>query len=215
MEPKATIIMPTLNLDRAAQTIRMAKSTAGVATSTFLYYDFKARGAVKSSNALFGAALAMETPYVVYLNDDTVPEQENWLKIMIRLLEQQGRWGFASPSGECSTVPQRNGKPGDPIKAHVINKPLAWFVATIKRECLLDVGVFDPRYIHYGDESDWIQRAFRKGWKQIWTQGVYIKHMRGSGGENNALRQQWARHDKRAYRKRWAGGKKKKAGVKQ
>lgn len=203
MEPTATIICPTLDLDRAANTIRMARKTAGVSTSAFIYLDYKARGAVWSSNGLFKAGLHMETPYIAYLNDDVVPEQRDWLKLMISGLEQKPKFGFASPSGECSTNPQRQGKPGDPFAVHVVNKPMAWFVAVIKRECLQDVGGFWERLIHYGDESDWIQRAWRKGWKQLWIEGVYIKHLKGSGGENNALRNTWAQHDKRLYRKRW------------
>ena len=203
MEPTATIIMPTLDIDRGVQTMRLARKTAGVSTSAFIYWDFKARGAVHSSNGLFKAAIHADTPYIVYLNDDTIPEQKDWLALMIQGLEQKPRYGWACPSGECSTNPQRLGRPGDPFEVHVVNKPMAWFVAVIKRECLVDVGLFWERLIHYGDESDWCQRAFRKDWKQIWTKGVYIKHLKGSGGENNALRQTWATHDKRLYRKRW------------
>jgi hypothetical protein len=200
--------MPTVDLDRAGETLAMARDTAGVTTSAFLYWDFKPRGAVWSSNALFKAALHMETPYIAYLNDDTVPDQQDWLKLMIRGLEEKEKYGFASPSGECSTNPQRSGKPGDPFAVHVVNKPLAWFVAVIKRECLQDVGLFWDQLIHYGDESDWIQRAFRQGWKQIWTQGVYIRHNKQGGGELKEKRNIWAKHDKRLYRKRWVGKKK-------
>jgi GT2 family glycosyltransferase len=193
----------------------MAKETAGVMTSTLLYWDFKARGAVMSSNALFKGALHMQTPYIVYLNDDTVPKQQDWLKLMIKGLEQNPKFGFASPSGECSTQPQRGGKPGDPFAVHVVNKPLAWFVAVIKRECLEDVGLFWEQLIHYGDESDWIKRAFKKGWKQIWTEGVYIRHLKGSAGENHALRNTWASHDKKLYRRRHVhkGTRKKQGGT--
>jgi len=209
MEPIATIIMPTVDLDRAGETLAMSRATAGVETSAFLYWDFKPRGAVWSSNALFKAALHMETPYVAYMNDDTVPEQQDWLKLMIGALERDAKFGWACPSGECSTNPQRSGRPGDPFEVHVVKKPMAWFVAVIKRECLEDVGGFWEELIHYGDESDWIQRAFRKGWKQIWTRGVYIRHNKQGGGEMKSLRNVWAGHDKRLYRKRWVGGKKK------
>lgn len=205
--------MPTLNLDRAAQTLRTAKALAGVETSSFLYWDFKARGAVKSSNALFKASLYMETPYIAYLNDDLIFKPDgakNWLEKMIRALEMNEKWGFAAPSGECKTRPQCTGRPGDPFKPQVVRKPLAWFAAVIKRECLQSVGVFWEQLIHYGDESDWIQRAWRKGWKQIWVQGVYIKHLRGAGGENMALRNAWARHDGRLYRRRWVNKRKRK-----
>ncbi|NIQ90666.1 MAG: hypothetical protein GWN93_17260 [Deltaproteobacteria bacterium] len=209
-EPIATIIMPTLDLDMAAQTSRLAKKTAGVPVSIFLYWDFKMRGAVKSSNALFKAALHMESPYIVYLNDDTVPQQQNWLKLLLKGLCQNENYGMACPSGNCSMPPQRTGRPGDPFKVHVVNKPLAWFCAVVKRKCLLDVGLFDERFKHYGDESDWLQRAFRKGWKQIWVQGVFIKHLRAGGGNdpNARLRNQWAKQDQRLYRRKWVHGKK-------
>jgi len=71
------------------------------------------------------------------------------------------------------------------------------------------VGVFCGDFIHYGDESDWVKRAMRKGWKQIWVRGVYIKHLRGNGQENKQLRNQWSKHDKALYRRKWVnkGGK--------
>lgn len=212
MEPVATCIMPTLNIDRAIETIKLAKETAGVETAYLLYYDFKPRGAVLSSNALFKAAMHMETPYIVYLNDDIVPKQQDWLRLLIEGIEQDKRYGVACPSGECSTAPQRSGKPGDTFKVHVINKPLAWFVAVIRRKCLKEVGFFNPDLIHYGDDSDWTQRAFKRGWKSVWVQGVYIKHLKQGGGEYAAPeRHQWAKHDKAIYHKRWVKGKKRRA----
>jgi len=195
--------MPTLDLDRGAQTMRLARATAGVETDGLLLIDYKMRGAVKLNNALFKAALHLETPFVVYLNDDTIPSQRNWCKLLIEGLRMNNRYGMACPSGECSTTPQRSGKPGDPFAVHVVRGPLAWFCAAVRAEVFRDVGLFDEGFIHYGDESDWVQRAIRKGWKQVWVQGVYIKHLRGNGKENNQLRQQWAKHDKALYRRKW------------
>lgn len=202
-DPIATIIMPTLEMDRAAETCKLAKQTAGVDVSFVILWDYKPRGAVKLSNALFKAALHMQTPYVVYLNDDVIPKQQDWLKLMIRGLEVKDKFGMACCGGECSTTPQRTAKPGDPYKVIVVNKPLAWFCAVVKRQVFLDVGLFDECFIHYGDESDWLKRAFNAGWKQVYIQGVYMRHLRGSGGENSKLRNRWARQDKRLYRKRW------------
>ena len=202
-DPLCTIVMPTLDLDRGAQTMRLARSTAGVETDGLLLVDFKMRGAVKLNNALFKAALHLETPFICYLNDDTIPSQRDWLKLLIQGLRQNNRFGMACPSGECSTTPQKSGRPGDPFEVHVVKGPLAWFVAAVRAEALRDVGLFDEGFIHYGDESDWVQRARRKGWKQIWVKGVYIKHLRGNHNENGALRNQWAKHDKRRYRKKW------------
>ena len=202
-EPAVTIVMPTLDWDRGAQTMRLALSTAGIEADALLLRDYKMRGAVKLNNALFTAALYLQTPFVCYLNDDTIPSQRDWLKLLVQALMQNNRFGMACPSGECSTTPQRSGKPGDPFKVHIVKGGLAWFCAVVRAETLRDVGLFDENFIHYGDESDWIQRALRKGWKQIWVQGVYIKHLRGNGQENGQLRQQWAKHDKSLYRKKW------------
>jgi GT2 family glycosyltransferase len=203
--------MPTLDLDRAAQTMRLAQSTAGLPTAAVILVDYKMRGAVGLSNALFKAALHLETPFVIYLNDDTIPAQQDWCSLLIRGLRMNSKYGMACPSGECSTTPQRSGKPGDPFEVHVVKGPLAWFCAAIRRQALVDVGLFDENFIHYGDESDWIQRARKKGWAQIWVKGVYIRHLRGNGQSNNQLRQQWAKHDKALYRRKWVnkGGKKK------
>ena len=195
--------MPTLDLDRGAQTLRLARATAGVETTGILLVDFKMRGAVKLNNALFKAALHLETPFVCYLNDDVIPSQQDWCKLLIQGLRQNAKFGMACPSGECSTTPQKTGRPGDPFEVHVTKGPLAWFCAVVRREVFLDVGLFDEGFIHYGDESDYVQRAMRKGWRQIWVKGVYMKHLRGSGQENNALRQKWAKEDKRRYRRKW------------
>ena len=203
MEPTATIVIPTLDIDVAAATAKMARRTAGVTVSIIILEDFKMRGAVKLSNALFKAALHLETPFIAYLNDDTRPTQQNWLKLMIRGLKQDPKFGMAAPSGFCSTPPQRTGKPGDPFKVHVVKRPLAWFAACIRRKTLKSVGLFDEEFIHYGDESDWIQRARRKGWKQIWTEGVYIEHHKTMRSQNPALRNQWAQHDRRVYWRKW------------
>jgi len=151
--------MPTLDLDRGAQTMRLARATAGVETDGLLLIDYKMRGAVKLNNALFKAALHLETPFVVYLNDDTIPSQRNWCKLLIEGLRMNNRYGMACPSGECSTTPQRSGKPGDPFAVHVVRGPLAWFCAAVRAEVFRDVGLFDEGFIHYGDESDWVQRA--------------------------------------------------------
>jgi len=202
-DPLCTIVCPTLDLDRGAQTMRLARSTAGVETDGLLLVDYKMRGAVKLNNALFKAALHLETPFICYLNDDTIPSQRDWLKLLIQGLRMNSRYGMACPSGECSTTPQKSGKPGDPFSVHVVKGPLAWFVAAVRAEALRDVGLFDEGFIHYGDESDWVQRARRKGWQQIWVKGVYIKHLRGNHNENGALRNQWAKHDKRRYRRKW------------
>ncbi len=212
-DPIATIIMPTLDMDLAQQTCKLAKRTAGVEVSFFIYWDFKMRGAVKSSNALFKAALHMKSPYIVYLNDDTRPKQQNWLKLLIKGLNQDPHYGMACPSGQCSTTPQRSGKPGDPFKVHVIPGPLAWFCAAVRHEVFEDIGLFDEGFIHYGDESDFIQRAKRAGWKQLWVQGVFVHHLRGMGNQNKQLRNQWARHDKKRYRRKWVnkGTRKKRA----
>lgn len=190
--------------------MRLAQSTAGLPTDALILVDYKMRGAVKLSNALFTAALYLETPFVIYLNDDTIPAQQDWCSLLIRGLRMNNRYGMACPAGECSTTPQKTGRPGDKFAVHVVKGPLAWFCAAIRAETLRDVGLFDEGFIHYGDESDWVQRAMRKGWKQVYVQGVYIKHLRGSGQTNNQLRQQWAKHDKALYRKKWVnkGGKK-------
>jgi GT2 family glycosyltransferase len=208
-EPIATIIMPTLDLDRAHATCKLAKRTAGVECAFFVYWDFKMRGAVKSSNALFKAAMHMESPYIVYLNDDTRPEQNGWLRKLIKALEMDAKYGLACPSGECSGI-QKTGKPGDPFEARVVNQPLAWFCAAVKRQVFKDIGFFDEGFIHYGDESDFVQRARRKGWKQLWVRGVYVEHLRPwkhGDDPSRPLRNQWAKHDRRRYRRKWRKGK--------
>jgi len=213
-EPQITIVMPTLNLDRGAKTMKLARSTAGVETVGVLLVDFKMRGAVKLNNALFKAALHLQTPFICYLNDDTIPSQRDWLKLLVQGLTMNAKYGMACPSGECSTTPQRSGQPGDPFEVHLVKGPLAWFCAVVRRQVFVDTGLFDEDFIHYGDESDFVQRAQRKGWAQIWVKGVYIKHLRAvSTQDNKQLRNQWAKHDKSLYRRKWVnkGAKRRRA----
>ena len=206
MEPTATIIMPTLDMERAAANMALARRTAGVDTSAVIYWDYKARGAVKSGNALFHAALHMETPFIVYLNDDCRCEQQGWLALMIRALQMHKSYGSCAPYGNCRNKPQRAGKPGEPFAPEVTNKPLSWFCAVIRREALLDVGLFDEAFIHYGDESDWIQRAWKRGWKQVLVRGVFIQHTK-AGGNYTAQHQEWDDHDGKVYRRKWPSKK--------
>lgn len=194
----ATIVCPTLDLEAAAKACRQAQDLAGVPTAVVLVADLDRRGGVIPSNAAFTGALRLATPYIAYLNDDAQVTQQNWLKRLIEVLQSDPTYGIAAPSGPCRTPPQNKGKPGMPPNVVVVSKPLVWFCAAIRRELFTDLGLFDERFIHYGDETDFTRRAFEAGWKNVWVQDVWVDH-EGSG----EWIQPWRSHDVGEFRKKW------------
>lgn len=53
----------------------------------------------------------------------------------------------------------------------------------VRRAALEDVGLFDERFFVYAEETDWLLRAKRKGWKTVFLADVEATHrIRGSTG---------------------------------
>lgn len=117
---------------------------------------------------------------------------------LIEALNKNPRFGIAAPSGPCRIKPQNTVGPGAPYGVVEVSRPLSWFCAVIRLEVLQDVGLFDPNFIHYGDESDFHQRAKRQGWKSIWVRHVYVHH------ELGPVDIAWKAHDVKYYRSKWA-----------
>ena len=194
----ATIVCPTLDLAAAAEVCHQAASLAGIPTAIILVVDLERRGGVIPGNAALAGAVQLNSPYIAYLNDDVVITQQGWLKRLVEVLESNSTYGIAAPSGPCRTPPQNKGKPGMARNVVVVDKPLVWFCAAIRTELFKQLGLFDPRYIHYADESDFTQRAFAAGWKNVWVQDVWVGH-EGDGGWIS----DWRAHDVAEYRKKW------------
>jgi len=197
MNPTAAIIIPTLNIRSAAETGARAQALAGVATCVVIVADCERRGGIIPANAAIQAALALEAPFIVYLNDDCEIEQQGWLARLIEALESNPVYGIACPSGNCPGGPQRTAGPGAEPGVFVVEAPLAWFCAVIRRELIAELGFFDPAFVHYCGDSDLTCRAQAAGWKSVWVRDVYVRHL---GGEvDQALK----KREKALWRSRW------------
>ena len=208
--PTATIIIPTLDFDRGAYLMRGAQATAGVPTAAALVADGARRGSTICGNAAMASAMALQTPFVAYLNDDLGLMSPGWLRAMIDELNLRSTYGIAVPGGPCRTPPQSTAKPPPNMMerpwmgseahpaGHQVVKEISMFCAVIKRELLHDLGTFwHGAFIHYGNDSDFRARAQAAGWQCIWVRHVYVEHDLG------AYIDEWKECDREAYRRRW------------
>jgi len=175
--PDVAIVIPTLNITRAAEAATVARKHAGVPCAVIIMWDHVRRGGIKPANAGFQAALDLGAPFICYLNDDCKMAQKDWLKRMVAVLNSNKNFGIAAPGGHCRSNPQRRAKPGMKAGYFVVQSPLAWFCAVIKRKVFLDIGGgFDRDLIHYAGDSLFSAHAHKKGWKSVWVRDVYAEH---------------------------------------
>lgn len=198
---EVTIVIPSLDLARAARTGEEARRTAGVESYVAIVSDYARRGGIRPANAGFLAALELGTPYVVYLNDDTAFPRSRWLARLIDALEQEPDYAVACPSmisSRGSRCPQQNTGPGAEPGVFVMPDPLAWHCAVMKRQALLEVGLFDTAFRHFAGDSDLTRRLQAAGWRIVWVRDAYVHHDEGP------LDVEWKRVDKGLYLKRWS-----------
>jgi len=179
MMPRATIIIPTLDLVRGAQVGAQAKATAGVPTCVVIVADHERRGGIIPAIAAMQAAQALDAPYIVYMNDDVTITHKRWLARMIDALESDPSYGIACPSGNCPGGPQRTVGPKAEPGIFISDIPLAWFCAVIKRALIERVGFFDAAFTHYCGDTDLTYRAQLAGWKTVWVRDVWVEHLGG------------------------------------
>jgi len=197
---EAAIVIPSLDLERAAKTGVDARATAGVDTYIIIVSDFARRGGIKPANAGFQAALELGVPYVVYLNDDTSFPKGRWLARLIDALNEDPTYGVAVPSElsiRGSKHPQQNTGAGAEPGVFVESEPLAWHCAVMRRAMLLEVGIFDTAFIHFAGDSDLTKRMQAAGWKSIWVRDCYVHH------EEGPLDVQLKKRDKAIYLRKW------------
>jgi len=194
---EAVIIIPTLDINGGAAAAKAATGNAGVSCGVVLIGECERRGGVIPTNAGLRAALQLEPPYIVHLNDDAVPITNNWLARMIEALEENERYGLAAPSGPCRSVPQSKGRVGMSRGVTVVKHPLANFCQVVKLEVYQQVGLHDAGLIHYSDESDFSMRARALDWLEIWVQDVFVQHRVADKIED------WWKHDRAYYKRKW------------
>ena len=180
MKPRAVIVIPTLDIKAAAEVGARAQKLAGVSCAVVIVGDHERRGGTIPTNAGYRAALDLDADYIVYYNDDVVTEQVGWLARMIEVLDSNPRYGIACPAGESRGGPQCTVAPGAPSGVDVVDAPLAWFVAVLKREMLDQIGLFNDELAHYAADSDMTRRAQEYGWLSVLVRDVWVDHSPGN-----------------------------------
>jgi len=194
------VALTTATLDPAAglTACKSAEATAGADTKRFISIDLSGQGGCKTANTGLRRALDTKLPYICYINDDVEFTQQDWLARLVEVLESNPRYATAAPGGHCATAPQCNAEMN--ISPGVTSvKHLSHFCEVHKREALLDIGLFDEAFYHYGCDNDWNLRAAQKGWKLVWVRDVWVNHFGCHPGRRMV---DWMEHDQKLYKKR-------------
>jgi GT2 family glycosyltransferase/glycosyltransferase involved in cell wall biosynthesis len=153
-----------------------------------------------AANAGLRAAAALaDAPDVVLLNSDTVPTK-GWLAQLRGAVHASPDIGTACPLSNDATIlsypdPAKPAPPqsGDALatlaalaaRVHgraVVDIPTAvGFCMYLRRECLLDTGLFREDLFGqgYGEENDFCVRARHLGWRHVAVPGAYVAHIGG------------------------------------
>jgi GT2 family glycosyltransferase len=158
-----------------------------------------ARGYTLAANA---GIRASDGKFIVLLNSDTVVSSQ-WLDRMIECATSDPKIGMVGPlsnTASWQSVPRIFDEAGDwssnPLPSDITIPDMAQRVAMasrrayprvgflngfcllIRREQLLDIGLFDEENFGkgYGEENDLCVRAFLKGWQLAVADDVYVFH---------------------------------------
>jgi GT2 family glycosyltransferase len=147
-------------------------------------------------NKLIGSSTC---EYIVLLNNDT-EVTEDWLTRMISVFDNYPKCGFVGPSTNACHSPQKT--INTPENAREYNNsvkrlydPMSGFCLVFRKSIWEELGGFDKRFIHYGQESDLCDRAHKLGYESYWCQGVFVHHVseasvKASGMDIEAARQE-------------------------
>jgi len=193
---------PTLEPKVARRACRLAMEHTKISCVHYVVHDKKRVGGTRSANVGLRWALKQNTPYIVYINDDVDIKQKGWLERLVEVLDSNPRYCCVAPGGHCATAPQNKAVKGAP-RGHQVVKHLSHFCIVHKREALLDIGIFDEAFFHYGCDNDWNLRAVQKGWKLVWVRDVWVHHWGCHPGRRMV---DWMKHDQALYRKRLREG---------
>jgi GT2 family glycosyltransferase/glycosyltransferase involved in cell wall biosynthesis len=169
-------------------------------TRVHLLRHARNRGFPAAANAGLRAAIALPgAPDVVLLNSDTLPTP-GWIEGLRAALHASADIGTATPlSNDASilsypdpraSLPQAAPeRPAELARLAALANPASTvdiptavgFCMYIRRECLLETGVFreDLFAQGYGEENDFCLRARHLGWRHVAVPGVYVAHLGG------------------------------------
>jgi len=129
-------------------------------------------------NKLIAASLC---DYVCLLNNDTRVTL-GWLPKLVDTLEHIDNCGFVGPStNNCHSPQKRISSPREASKYKnkvvEMKDPISGFCLLFRKSLWESLGGFDSKYKHYGQESDFIDRARAQGWSSYWRQDVFVYHL--------------------------------------
>ena len=183
------IVIPTINLERATDTGRLAHITAGCQARVEVICEPKTRGFTKKAN--LGIQRRRPGEDICLLNDDVASFHYGWLHILQNALYADDAYGIAGPSGK-SPWESGTGRLGDAGLKPVDRLP--FWCALIRGEVVDQVGPLDKRLVHYGSDRYYCHVAIQKKWRCIWVKSVYLQHEHEGSGHQA----EWWRKDMRA-----------------
>ena len=119
--------------------------------------------------------------YICLLNNDTRVTKD-WLKKLVHTLDDIDQCGFVGPSTNNCHSPQKKISSPEAAKKYEnkaveMKDPISGFCLLFRKSLWEDLGGFDPKYRHYGQESDFIDRACKQGWHSYWRQDAFVFHI--------------------------------------
>jgi len=131
--------------------------------------------------------LALSTaPFVVLLNDDT-EVTEGWLEGLERGFQFSQRVAAVGPITDNQRQGQGRKTPNQgifeiiPVEIKVgwgIDVQLSSFCLMLNREAIVEIGYLDERFSPgFGDDDDWLYRAYLKNWRLVLQTDVLVKHI--------------------------------------
>jgi len=152
-------------------------------------------GFAGGNNAGIEYAMAKKCGYIYLLNNDTEVDP-NFLSTIIAVAESDPKIGIAGSSVFYFTSPDivwyaggyANWLSGDIVDPRVgkrlgIDLPrledvdeVAGAGMLVRRKVIEDIGMLDPRFFIYYEETDWCQRAKKAGWRVVWVPESKIWH---------------------------------------
>jgi N-acetylglucosaminyl-diphospho-decaprenol L-rhamnosyltransferase len=135
----------------------------------------------------------------------SVPKLSRWHGVSYRFVDPSAVWRNFS---NCEAPAGQVGKLVPPTSGYVEYVDVSHgTLMIVRRECLMEIGLFDVRYFAYGDEHELGARARRHGWKVglVWNAMVANPQTSTPGGWRSYL---FARNSVllvRDYFGKWAG----------
>jgi len=142
--------------------------------------------------------------YICLMNNDT-EVTKGWLRKLVHTIENIPDCGFVGPStNNChspqKTVPTPEAAAAQTNAIQKMEQPISGFCVLFKKSLWTELGGFDPRYRHYGQESDLIDRATKLGYYPYWRKDAFVWHVGEASVEKSGLDVRAAREEaKRLY----------------